>query len=70
MGLRYAHHGRSKASITKADIAAVKVVVKQHVSFLVKDIAVRTGIWELPYKFCVLGQIGLSKQCRPRSDCF
>ena len=24
----------------------------------------------LPYKFCVLGQIGLSKQCRPRSDCF
>ena len=24
----------------------------------------------LPYKFYVLGQIGLSKQCRPRSDCF
>ena len=23
----------------------------------------------LPYKFYVLGQIGLSKQCRPRSDC-
>ena len=22
------------------------------------------------YKFLVLGQIGLSKQCRPRSDCF
>ena len=22
------------------------------------------------YKFYVLGQIGLSKQCRPRSDCF
>ena len=25
---------------------------------------------KLPYKFYVLGQIGLSKQCRPRSDCF
>ena len=24
----------------------------------------------LPYKFYVLEQIGLSKQCRPRSDCF
>ena len=24
----------------------------------------------LPYKFYVLGQVGLSKQCRPRSDCF
>ena len=25
---------------------------------------------DLPYKFYVLGQIGLKKQCRPRSDCF
>ena len=25
---------------------------------------------QLPYKFYVLGQIGLIKQCRPRSDCF
>ena len=24
----------------------------------------------VPYKFYILGQIGLSKQCRPRSDCF
>ena len=24
----------------------------------------------VPYKFYVLGQISLSKQCRPRSDCF
>ena len=24
----------------------------------------------IPHKFYVLGQIGLSKQCRPRSDCF
>ena len=24
----------------------------------------------LPYKFYVLGQTGLIKQCRPRSDCF
>ena len=24
----------------------------------------------VPYKFYVLGQVGLSKQCRPRSDCF
>ena len=27
-------------------------------------------LFSLPYKFYVLGQIGLSKQCRPRSDCF
>ena len=27
-------------------------------------------IHSIPYKFYVLGQIGLSKQCRPRSDCF
>ena len=27
-------------------------------------------LYKLPYKFYVLGQIGLSKQCRPRSDCF
>ena len=27
-------------------------------------------IRHIPYKFYVLGQIGLSKQCRPRSDCF
>ena len=26
--------------------------------------------YEIPYKFYVLGQIGLSKQCRPSSDCF
>ena len=27
------------------------------------------GLWDrIPYKFYVLGQIGLSKQCRPRSD--
>ena len=25
---------------------------------------------KVPYKFYVLGQIGLSKQCSPRSDCF
>ena len=24
---------------------------------------------DVPYKFYVLGQISLSKQCRPRSDC-
>ena len=28
------------------------------------------GCAVIPYKFYVLGQIGLSKQCRPRSDCF
>ena len=26
--------------------------------------------FRIPYKFYVLGQIGHSKQCRPRSDCF
>ena len=30
----------------------------------------RYQLFEIPYKFYVLGQIGLSKQCRPRSDCF
>ena len=28
------------------------------------------AIMRIPSKFYVLGQIGLSKQCRPRSDCF
>ena len=31
---------------------------------------VQYSIFNIPYKFYVLGQIGLSKQCRPRSDCF
>ena len=30
----------------------------------------QSNIVIIPYKFYVLGQIGLSKQCRPRSDCF
>ena len=27
-------------------------------------------VMKVPYKFYVLGQRGLSKQCRPKSDCF
>ena len=34
------------------------------------DIVVGVPTLLIPYKFYVLGQIGLSKQCRPRSDCF
>ena len=42
----------------------IKVLVKKGKSI--------TGKYykDIPYKFYVLGQIGLSKQCRPRSDCF
>ena len=32
--------------------------------------AAQSSVTQVPYKFYVLGQIGLSKQCRPRSDCF
>ena len=35
-----------------------------------KELYRDTALTTLPYKFYVLGQIGLSKQCRPRSDCF
>ena len=33
------HPGRPKASVTKANITAVKIVVEQDVQFSVKDIA-------------------------------
>ena len=39
--------------------------------FCLKDLCMQCHRFQvLPYKFYVLGQIGLSKQCRPRSDCF
>ena len=37
---------------------------------LISESGDSTDTLGLPYKFYVLGQIGLSKQCRPRSDCF
>ena len=40
------HPGRPKTSFTKADIAAVKIVVEQDAWLSVKDIASRTGISE------------------------
>ena len=38
--------GRPKTSVTKANIAAVKIVVKQDARLSVKDIAICTGISE------------------------
>ena len=38
--------GKSKTSVTKANIAAVKIVVEQDAQLSVKDIASRTGISE------------------------
>ena len=38
------HPGRPKISVTKANIAAVKIVVKQDARLSVKDIASCTGI--------------------------
>ena len=35
-----------------------------------KELLKEEKSYALPYKFDVLGQIGPSKQCRPRSDCF
>ena len=40
------HPGRSKTSVTKANIAAVYIVVEQDVQVSVKDIASCTGISE------------------------
>ena len=40
------HPGRPKTSVTKANIAAVKIMVEQDARFSVKDIASCTGISE------------------------
>ena len=40
------HPGRPKTSVTKANIAAVKIVVEQNARLCVKDIASCTGISE------------------------
>ena len=40
------HPGRPKTSVTKANIAAVKIVVQQDTQLSVKDIASCTGISE------------------------
>ena len=45
-GLKLGNPGRPKTSVTKANIAAVKIVVEQDVRLSVKDIASCTGISE------------------------
>ena len=42
----YTRPGRPKTSVTKADIAAVKIVVEQDARLSVRDIASCTGISE------------------------
>ena len=41
-----------------------------YLAFTFSSLEDKSVLIEVPYKFYVLGQLGLSKQCRPRSDCF
>ena len=55
--------GRSKTSVTKANIAAVKIVVKQDARLSVKDIASCTGISESSMHTILKKRLDLRKIC-------
>ena len=55
--------GRPKTSVTKANIAAVKIVVKQDAQLSVKDIASCTGISEGSVKTILKKRLDLRKVC-------
>ena len=55
--------GKPKTSVTKANIAAVKIVVKQDARLSVKDIASCTGISEGIVQTIVKKRLGLRKVC-------
>ena len=57
------HPGRPKTSVTKANIAAVKIVVKQDVRLSVKDIASCTGISEGSVQIILKKRLDLKKVC-------
>ena len=55
--------GRPKTSVTKANIAAVKIVVKQDARLSVKDIACCTGISEGSVQTILKKRLDLRKVC-------
>ena len=57
------HPGRPKTSVTKANIAAVKIVVKHDVRLSVKDIASCTGISEGSVQTILKKHLDLRKVC-------
>ena len=57
------HPGRPKTSVTKANIAAVKIVVEHDVQLSVKDIASCTGISEGSVQTILKKHLDLRKVC-------
>ena len=57
------HPGRPKTSVTKANIAAVKIVVEQDARLSVKDIASCTGISEGSVQTILKKHLDLRKVC-------
>ena len=57
------HPGRPKTSVTKANIAAVKIVVEQDARLSVKDIASCTGISEGSVQTILKKRLDLRKVC-------
>ena len=57
------HPGRPKTSVTKANIAAVKIVVKQDARLSVKDIASCTGISEGSVQTILKKHLDLRRVC-------
>ena len=57
------HPGRPKTFVTKANIAAVKIVVKQDPQLSVKDIASCTGISEGNVQTILKKRLDLRKVC-------
>ena len=55
--------GRPKTSVTKANIAAVKIVVEQYARLYVKDIASCTGISESSVQTILKKRLDLRKVC-------
>ena len=57
------HSGRPKTSVTKANIAAVKIVVKQDARLTVKDTASCTGISQSSVQTILKKRLDLRKVC-------
>ena len=57
------HPGRPKTSVTKANIAAVKIMVRQDAQLSVKDIASCTGISEGSVQTILKKRLDLRKIC-------
>ena len=59
----YTRPGRPKTTVSKANIAAVKIVVEQYARLSVKDIASCTGISEGSLQTILKKRLGLRKVC-------